>query len=563
MTLKTVKLSKIDYWFLLTILAIVALVLFRVCNNDFTNWDDDLYVLNNESIKNISIENIKIFFTSFQVGLYTPLTLLSYAVDYKVYQLNPFGYHLTNLVIHLLNSALVFVLILKIVGNRWSATIVTLLFAIHPLNVETVAWISSRKDLLFSFFYLSGLIWYINYLTSKNVKLLYLTFLMFVFSSLSKPTALTFPAVLIVLDYYYYNKITLNFFLNKIHYFLISGALFASGLISALRVNPFDVEPFGYTILEKIVLALYSLGYYLFHAIFPHNLTNFHAYPYKGNNIINMEYWIGAIIVIAIISLVIKYRKKAFYYFLGIMLFFMVIGPVIRVIPSGYPIVAERYFYLASTGLFMFIVVIITAFKKHDTIKYVSIFVFLFVILAFAKINNDRISDWKNSITLWKSTIKVNPNLYFAYMKLGDAYADAGRIENAVIEYHNSLKIYEENDYVYNALGNIYFEAGNEKTAKNHFTKSIEYNPKSHISYFNRGNVYKQQGAYQEALQDYNIVLSLDSSLAPAFNNRGLVKIFLGDSIEAYKDLEKAKILQPQNKMFNDNFSRLKNLLNK
>ena len=208
--------------FLALILVLTAIVFLPCLKNGFLIYDDQDGVTNNVYIRAFTFQNLKVFFTTAQF-MYSPLVFLSLAIDYSIAGLNPFVFHFTNLLLHLINVCLVFVLIRKLSGKIESALIATALFAVHPLNSDTVAWISTRSNLLFTLFFLSSLIFYLRYLKNNFGKRWYvLTLLFFLFSSLSKSTAVVLPVVLLLLDYYQQRKINLKCLLEKIPFFILS-----------------------------------------------------------------------------------------------------------------------------------------------------------------------------------------------------------------------------------------------------------------------------------------------------------------------------------------------------
>ena len=213
------------------IVSMTAIVYYPSLNNGFINWDDNEYVGANMNIRSISWENIKDNFTSPYYGNYIPFTTLTYAVEYRLAKLNPRAYHATNLILHLFNCMLVFWFIYLFCGKEYVALIVALLFGIHPLHVESVAWVSERKDVLYSFFFLSSLISYTRYLKEKKVSYWSLSLLLFAASCLSKPMAVTLPLVLFLIDYLLHQKVEIKTLLLKIPFISIS---LIFGIISLL-----------------------------------------------------------------------------------------------------------------------------------------------------------------------------------------------------------------------------------------------------------------------------------------------------------------------------------------
>ena len=207
------------------ILAIPAISFFPSLKNDFLNWDDPQYVTENKMITELSWRNIETIFDSIYMGHYHPLTLLSYALEYRFFKLNPFAYHLTNLILHLINGLLVFWLIWMLKGGVLTSLVVSLLFGIHPLHVESVAWISERKDLLCSFFFLGSLVVYLTYLKTRRRRFYFLSLFLFLLSLLSKSMAVTLPLVLVLCDYLLDRKFDRKCLIEKIP-FLGNGLYF-------------------------------------------------------------------------------------------------------------------------------------------------------------------------------------------------------------------------------------------------------------------------------------------------------------------------------------------------
>ncbi|MDD5571187.1 MAG: glycosyltransferase family 39 protein, partial [Bacteroidales bacterium] len=256
-----------DVLFAILVLAITFVVFFPSLKCDFTNLDDQYYVLNNPDIKNLSFNNIKILFSNFYVGNYQPMAMLTYAIEYKISGLNPFAYHFTNFFLHLLNTLLVFIFIKKLSSNIHVAAIASVLFGVHPLHVESVAWISERKDVLYAFFYIAGLITYLKYKEKNDVKFYLLTILLFVFSCLSKAMAVPFSIMLLLIDYLQMKKINFRIIVDKIPFLAIS---FTFGLIAIYVQKLQGASTFinnvggAYSGTDRFFLANYSLFFYIY-----------------------------------------------------------------------------------------------------------------------------------------------------------------------------------------------------------------------------------------------------------------------------------------------------------
>src|SRR5688500_3693467 len=209
--------------FLLPVLGITFLLFLPALRNQFTNWDDMLYVTSNPLLKDLSLDGIKAILSTPVVSNYHPITILSLAVNYQLAELTPWSYLLTNIFLHVANTALVFWFIMLLSGNnRWVSAFSALLFGIHPMHVESVVWISERKDLLYTLYYMLALIFYVRYLQKKDFKYLITVFILGALSLLSKPAAIVLPLSLILLDYYFQRQWSWKWIIEKIPLFILS-----------------------------------------------------------------------------------------------------------------------------------------------------------------------------------------------------------------------------------------------------------------------------------------------------------------------------------------------------
>ena len=292
------------------VLLIVFGAFFPSLKNGFVNWDDDNYVVSSSSISSLSASNLKSIFTSFSVGHYQPLTILSYAFDYHFFKLNPYHYHLTNLILHLLNSLLVFYLIYLLSGNIGVSFITAILFGIHPLHVESVAWVSERKDVLYSFFFLLSCITYLYYLTKgRNSKYYLLSLFLFLCSLLSKSMAVTLPLLLLLIDYYLKREPNKQLLLDKIPYFCLTA-------ISCIIVF-FGVILFGglrqeahFSLFSMLAVASYGIVFYLGKFFLPINLSCLYPYYNFEYNPTYLYSIISVILLSLMVALTVKYTRK-------------------------------------------------------------------------------------------------------------------------------------------------------------------------------------------------------------------------------------------------------------
>ena len=571
------------------ILLITAVVYSNSLKNGFVQWDDDVYVFDNSDVKHLDIQSIHNFFKAGYLKMYQPVTMISYALDYKIGKLNPFTYHCTNLVFHLLNVLLVFCLILLLTKQTGIAAISALLFGIHPLHVESVAWISERKDLLYAFFYLCSLVAYTFYCNkSRRLKYYVLANLLFVLSLCSKSAAVTLPLILFLIDYYLGKKLTFKNSLDKIPFIVLS-MLF--GILSLLsqRVIGTDADYVtGYTIVERLFIGSYSFAFYIIKSIVPFGLSALHPLPFKSGGALPIQYYISIISFIGFAGLFIKtYKSKLDETIkkdvLFGLLFFAFTIALILFIPVGQAVVAERYTYIPYIGLFMIVGRFYVCFQRRSfpsfpKLKYCYGAALVMAMALFAYSAYGRNAVWKNSLSLFSDVIEKNPEAGLAYnnrgnirkeqndfkaamedynkaieLKYEDAYYNRGILRNIIRDYKNAIEDFNraltvklDKEKVYNNRGIAKLNLGDFKGAEEDFGKAIEINPQYLNAYNNRGYVrYERLSDFKGSISDFDIAVRLDPKAPDVYTNRGNAKLRSGDLAGALPDYDKALQITP------------------
>lgn len=583
------------YLWLLGILILTILVYSKVLNFDFVlGWDDELQVVNNNEIKEISWHNLNKIFSSYYVGMYQPLSTFTYALEYKYFDSNAWIYHFSNLILHLLNVILVFFLFRKLTNSSTIVIIVTFLFALHPMNVESVAWISTRSNLLFSFFFLLGLINYAIYL--KNTlkwNALLLTFVFFILSVFSKATAIIFPIVLLLFDYYYNRKFSVKLFIEKIPFLAVSitlGLVAMKGRDVGVVINNLAAS---FTILDQIIFKFYALGFYIIKLIFPLELSAIHYYPSKllsASYGLTFFYYLSAVIVPLLIIYFIYYARKKILehenrniWVFGISFFAINIALLLQFIPVGFQIVTERYVYLSYLG-FYFILAHLTAELKG---RYIKNFVVTTIVsvglliagIAYSALSYQRTSVWENHKTLMADVKKQNLDNWHVYLVNGDGYALSGNFNEAMNEYDRAVRLnpYNPRPYINRAaalaklgrykesitdnaiaislnadqaevrfnIGLAYYNMGKFNDAKYEFTQAVEKKPDYFQAYLYRGNSYGMLQEFQKAITDFNEAIKLDSRHKMAYYSRGVAHFKMNAHQSAIDDFNKVLKLDP------------------
>lgn len=512
-TKNTTPLSKSKELILVGAVLILTFILFSPSlKNNFVNWDDELYVTENKTITSISFNDLGKFGDNI-AGNFHPLTMLSLAIDYHFFGLNPFFYHLKNIIFHLFNTLLVFYFIKRISKNNLFVSLLTaLIFGIHPMHVESVTWVAERKDVLYTFYFLIGLLLYYQYLIKGKIVFLIAAAFSFILSTLSKSAAVVFPVVLFLIDYFEARKVTLKTILEKVPLFLISLYIgitaFKTQSDSIIGLNTFSI-------IERLKFASYGFIDYLVRFIYPHNLSAFHPFPEKGN--IPIAYNLALIGILLLIGYMVFVGRKNKWLVFGAGFYLVTVALVLQFISVGKAVVAERYTYVPYIGVgFMYFTFMYKFFSENKNInlKYLVGTLLIFQLFFFSAKTYSRTKIWHDPETLWSDVINKYPDEALAYTNRGHFYLSLNNMDKAMEDYSSAIKL----------------------------------DNKSDNAYYNRGKIYFERGEYDLALADYNKCLALLPDFAEALNNRGVVYIFKKDFDKAFADLNRSLELEPENK---------------
>lgn len=545
---------------------ITFLVYLPALRNDFINLDDKVLVYENPHIKSIDLRFLRWAITDVSTGLWYPMLWLSFALDYTMWGLNPAGYHLTNIIFHAVNTFLVFILVVRLLGaggyskenlqKSVIAGIVTaLLFGVHPMRVESVAWIAERKDVLYAFFYLLSLFVYLRYTSVKSKKYYLLCLIFFVLSLMSKPMAVSLPVVLLILDFYPLKRLgsgkLSGVLIEKLPFFLLSLLLSAATVwIHPLKggMQAEDLEI--YSPQARIFAAVRLYLFYLMKIILPFNPAPIYP-PLLRSGLFSFE-GLGAFIGVTgliLFSIWLFKRNKmlssVWFYYLATL--FPVMGQV------GAQSMASRYTYLPSLGPSLLIGIGAATLlerylrKQH---RFILITALLLLISMFVIETARQIGIWKDPITLWSHEIKRFPasasRHEVLYYNRGAAYYKLGDYRHAIEDLNKAARFKPQGPGVYTIRGNVYGELGNYGQAIEDYSKAIEIKPGDAKVYHNRGFNYSRLGDYRSAIEDFNKTIELDPQSAVAYNSRGIVYSRLGDYRSAIKDFNKAIEINPQ-----------------
>jgi len=568
-TTSTIFGRKLSNGVLLGIILLITLTcLFPTLQNDWVNWDDDSYVLRNQIVQSLAVENISAMFTSpHQVGLYHPLTLFSLAVDYHFWETDAFGFHLTNLLLHLLNTCLVFVFFKKINSSQTVAFFAALLFGIHPMHVESVAWISARKDVLYTFFFMLSIISYLYYSRkSEKRKIFWYTCAVigFACSLLSKSLAFTLPLVLVLLDYLNKRSFSPSYILDKLPFFLLTSVALVMTKYGQ-QASDSMLELAEYPLHKTVFLGSYNAVAYSFKALMPVNLSIFHPFPFIGGVKISLLMYASVLPLIVGFYFLYRSFKKSRAVFFGIAFFLITIGPVLQVIPFGKAISSERYTYVPYIGLFYLIAMgIQSLLKKSEESKQVMRFLIPSIVglwVLFLGVQSHRQSKvWRNSETLWTQSIERYPNNYWAYLSRGTYRVDQHDLDGALKDLNKSIALYPTAQAFYER-GRMYEQLADLTQASEDYSRSILMDPNYAKPYLNQGILFARGGDMEKAATNFAKAIELDDNYALAHFNLGMVYKQKGENKNALNAFTKAIQLEPNNPLFLRNRGVLNNTL--
>lgn len=506
----------------LGILIITFIAFSPSLKNEFTNWDDPKYIQDNIHIKTLNADKIKRHFTTFTDSNYLPFVLISFSIEYHFAGMDPTLYHLTNVILHILNTLFVFLFIYYLSGRRREvAIIVALGFGIHPMHVESVSWITERKDVLYSFFFLISLIFYFKFTNVKKNRAVFylLSLLFFIFSLLSKSAAVALSLVLILIDFYLKRKFTTKVILEKVPFIILS-VIFGIVAINSQETAIGELD--ALTVFQRLIFASYGFIMYIVKFIAPVHLSAFYPYPvntFPIKEALPMIYYLSPVIVLGIfVGLYFSYKRTRLYIF-SILFYFVTIALVLQFVTVGRAIMADRYSYIPYIGLLFIIGMIYSKYfhsakGKLNKYKIPAMIILIIYAGALSYATFERTKIWENTLTLFSDVIKKYPNVDTAYKNRGNYYARVSK------EYEKALKDYN---------------------------RYIELNKTDALIFSNRGNLHGLMGNYELALKDYSKAAELDSTKVDTYVNKGVTYIRMEQYDKAVKELNTAAQMEPDN----------------
>ena len=529
----------------------------QVQDHEFINYDDDKYVTNNEYVKaGFTRDSVGWALTTSYNSNWHPMTWLSHMLDAQLFGPNSKGHHLTNLLFHIANVLLLFLVLLRMTGALWQSGFVAALFALHPLNVESVAWVAERKNVLSTFFWLLTMWAYIRYAQKTNLKRYSLVILFFAMGLMSKPMLVTLPFVLLLLDYWPLRRLQSDrrTAISRLVYEKIPLLVLVAGSV----VTTLTVQKMGgalgslnaFPIQERVINALVSYWLYLQKMIWPGGLAIFYAHPEN-----TLSVWKGlatAALLALVTTAAIRLARRAPYFAVGWFWYLGTLIPVIQLVQTGSIAMADRYAYVPLIGIFIIIAwglpELLAKWRLRSRILTIAAGIWISTLMLMTW---NQVSHWKNSITIFSHAIEVTdieyPDFLLAHNNLANALLAEGRTGKAISHYKMAINLMPDYAVNHSHLANALFAEQKTEEAISHFKMAIELMPDYAIAHNNLGTVLLAEQKTEEAISHYKTAVKLLPDYATAHYNLGFALMKGKKTGEAIFHFKMAIQLKPNN----------------
>jgi len=543
-----------------TLISIVAILVFStVFKSDILTYDDQLFVTHNEYVHGLSAKNIASIISlqsAAATGHYQPAVNIIYATIYEIDGLNPLLFHLVNIILHILNIFLIFKLILILArGKRNIAFIVSLLFAVHPMHVEPVCWVSGLNGVQYSTFFLFSLLYYCKYITEMKIKYLWITALFFILSLTSKSMAVTLSPTLLLFDWFLGRKINWKVLAEKIPFFLIS---FVFGLIainSSKLLGTFGTMAYmDYSLTHRFFMINYSFSFYLLKAIIPFDLSVTIYNPILIDNKLPLVYYLSPLFLVSFVTslfFIPRGIRKEIYF--GLIFFVFTISVAVQFVPIGNVLGAERYTYLPNIGVLFGLATLFVYLTNKENKRFLSIRPYVVIALVAMVVYNtvttrNRSLIWKSTHNLFNEMIEKNPSMaVHGYRGRSGIHKNNGDFHKALDDLNSAIAIMPTLKVLFKYRGDIKTQLGDYEGAIHDLNIFLLSEPTDFESYFFRGFCYKEIGQYQKAADDFSMQIKYDPEYFNGYLERADAFVHLKKFPEAVADIYKVLELQPEN----------------
>ena len=556
------------YWIFIIclVLALAILVVYwPVKNHDFIKYDDDKYITDNRSVKSgLNPESIRWAFTTGHASNWHPVTWMSHELDCQIFDLNAGAHHLINVLFHIINTLLLFIVLKRMTKAIWPSAFVAALFGLHPLHVESVAWVAERKDVLSTFFWMLTMWAYVRYAEHPKITGYLLALLFFVIGLMAKPMLVTLPFVLLLLDYWplermrvgklikeknrensIQRKPALHLLIEKIPFIFFSIVSCVVTFIVQRRTGAVQTID-AIDIKSRAGNAVVAYIGYIGKMIWPDNLAV--LYPHPGNSLSMSNVAVCGLLLIFLSFCFVFLARRHKYLVVGWLWYVGTLVPVIGLVQVGVQAMADRYTYIPLTGLF-----IIIAWGANDLLKSMPCrkvilgFCAVIILSAITIKTSQQLKYWRDSVTLFQHTLAVTQKNYVMHNNYANYLMNMGKLDEAIEHFNESLKIKPRAAEVHNNLGNALSRLGRVDEAIEHYRTALSLEPDLPDAHYNLAIVLSGQNKIDEAIEEYRESLHFDPDNVDALSNLGFELAQQGNNKEAIEFYNKALSIEPEN----------------
>jgi protein O-mannosyl-transferase len=529
---------------------------FSVLSSGFVNYDDGEYIFDNPTVRQgLTARSIPWAFTATHSANWHPVTWLSHMVDVQIFGLNAGGHHGTNLLLHTLNAILLLLLLLNMTGALWRSALVAFLFALHPLHVESVAWVAERKDVLSTFFWMLTLFAWLGFVRSKRPAWYALSVVLYALGLMAKPMLVTLPFILLLLDYWPLNRLGLpqtkhhaslrNLVVEKIPFFTLSAASCIVTFI-AQRGGGAVQTLAGISIPGRAVNAAWAYAAYLFKAVWPSSLAVFYPLPRHGHPAYQVA--LAAVVLLAATTGCLFFRRRAPYLAFGWFLYLGTLVPVIGLVQVGSQEMADRYTYVPLIGIFIIVawgLARLAGDRRPLLLGATALSGILLV--ALLGLTRLQVRTWKDSEALFRRAIAVTTDNCVAQNDLGLVLFNKGKREEGVAHLEEAIRIKPDYADAHDNLGIAMDRLGRHEEAVRHFKMAVQCGSRSPVAMVTLGNTLVAEGRLDGAIDYFREAIRLKPDFGDARSNLGAALAAQGRHAEAAEEFRRTLELQPDN----------------
>lgn len=532
---------------LAVIAAAVAGAYHGILDNDFTNWDDDKFIVENPAIREFSLDNLGRICSTCLEGSQGPLPFLSFTLEHAAGGLDPRVFHATSLVLHVLASWVLFLLLRRLGLGVFGGLVAALLFALHPQRVESVAWAAQRKDLLCALFFFSAMYFYQGYLVTRARSAYALSLAACLLALASKSMAVTLPAVLLLQDFLIYRKLSRRLVIEKLPF--IVPALVMAVLTWQAQRHAMPATG-ALSLWEGVLIAVRGVAFYMLKLVWPIGLSPFYPYP-ERIAFLEPEFLASIAAVIVLGAAAVHFGRRSRYVAFGALFFAVTILPVLQIVPVGSAAAADRYTYIPAAGICFIAGDLLTRLavrvqsSRGTTATTAVMLAAAVVILVLGMDARKQCRVWRDSETLWRHVIDRTPDVALAHYQLGKARSARGDLAGALASYERAVELDPRDSAARNNLAYVLRLQGELDAAERECRAALRLDPELWEAHLNLAFILGSRARYAESLEAARSSLELNAASPDAHYVVGLSLYHLGRFEEAIDPLTRAEELDP------------------